>query len=229
MIRFVLSIAVAILLFLFLIWPGHFWGKPVWEALAAQSAQQVQAQLPLPTSTPYPTPTTQAAQATYTPNPTYTPLPGQPTSVPAVTTTPVPAKPAAVRGPNDPPTPWTEVEFQFAGDHRAVYNHDNDGKPTAYLTWFQVRVHKDTGVVEDLGACSLRVTTAPDGERLSTPGAFRKFGLPAIYTKDQLYELTRWWIGILETEPRGACAKVGAYSVSWQDPNLAPSNPQGRP
>lgn len=186
---------------------------------------------PTPTPTPVPTATaTAAAPATATA-----------TSAPAMTGTPVPAKPAAAttpgpRGPTDPPAPWKQVEEPgFAGGIRKTYNHDNARLPHTYLTWYFVALHADPNnpgkITTDLGQCSLRVTTDLAGERLSTLGAWRKFALEgnAVYTKEQLQELVKFWIEVLEKEPRGACAKPGAYIVSWQDATLASSNPQGRP
>lgn len=178
-------------------------------------------------------PATPPAAATRQPGTNPTPY-AMPTTAPAPVPTQAsnPQPSPATRGPNDPPSPWTELDFEPAGDLRQTFNLNADAKPVVFLTWFHVQVYDPSGKAQNLGACSLRITTASDGERVSTPGAYREFGLPnfAQYSPDQLHELVRWWLTKLESEPRGACGQSGDYLVSWQDASMAPANAtKGRP
>ena len=138
--------------------------------------------------------------------------------------------PAAPPGPvGNPPPGWTEVEHDFAGGLRRVYNHDMDGRTSdVFLTWYFVETLDVNGnVVENLGQCALRVTVDPEGEKVATQGGWRRFrwesGTPG---KTDIETLLTWWVSVLESEPGGACSRSGAYTVSWQTIVNAPSAQQ---
>jgi len=116
---------------------------------------------------------------------------------------------------------WEEVDFHPAGDRQDIVNVDHDGDNRVTVSWFYAGP-ADEGTPEV--ACTAHITTSPSGERITMKGAFRTWQWTgsAPPTKTEIQAHVKSWIDVLEKEPRGMCAKEGAYQVSWQEPNLAP-------
>jgi len=117
---------------------------------------------------------------------------------------------------------WQEVDFHPAGDKQDVVNVDHKGLPRVTISWY----FAGPGDKAPTEACTVHVTTHPKGERITFLGAFRTWEWTGATgasppTKEQIRQLVADWIKVLEAEPRGACAKRGAYRVTWQDPSLA--------
>jgi len=124
---------------------------------------------------------------------------------------------------------WEELpeEFHPAKDDQDIVNVDHIGKPRITIAWF----YAAGGTKAPADGCTVHVVSAPDGERITFRGAMRTWEWTgsSAPTKEQIHQLVTDWIKVLEKEPRGACAKDGVYTVTWQDPKLVPANATGRP
>lgn len=142
------------------------------------------------------------------------------------------ARTGSGRSPTQPPGGWIEVAHDFAGDVSTRYTHDPAGRPVVFLTWFWVQFPRQRS--GQYRACSMRVTDAR--EEVWTQGGYRAFMLQdgSQPTRGQIWELSLWWTeAALETEgdaeTQTACGHPGAYTIYWQNANLDPGTPNGRP
>lgn len=115
---------------------------------------------------------------------------------------------------------WKEVDFHPTGDRQDIVNVDHGGKQRVTIAWFYAAL----GDNPPAEGCTAVVLTDSQGGKVTMRGAFRTWewvaaGKPS---KADVQKLVSDWVKVLEAEPRGACAKKGAYQVSWQDPSLAP-------
>jgi len=147
-----------------------------------------------------------------------------------VTTTETITKPTGLDR-NGIPLVWMhlEEEFEPAGDLVQTFNVDHNGMPRVTISWFHARSGGMTSA--DPGPCFMHVTTASDGERITTQGAKRTWqwvGNGSPTTKDVQALVTAWKV-VLEHEVRGTCPN---YTITWQEANIAVSaaaNPAAEP
>jgi len=135
--------------------------------------------------------------------------------------TETPAPPPATVASDNTAGEWEEIDFHPSGDRQDVVNVDHDGQHRVTIAWFFAGP-ANNGTPET--ACTMHVTTDPEGEKITFKGAFRTWewtGSTAP-TKENIQSLVESWVKVLENEPRGMCAKEGTYEVTWQDASLAP-------